>query len=124
MNLNSLLKLPSYAEFYVNHRIHNSQSCREIYDFDVSLVGDSRINHEVVSCVEPSAVSPMDSIGYRLLEHLTIALFPDAIVQPSVVPGQTDSRFYSGLTENIYKYLPIRIRNSDLKRCNICFKFK
>ncbi len=92
-------------------------------DFDVSVIGDNRVNHEVFTCVEPSGVSPMNSVGYRLLEHVTMALFPSAIVQPSVVPGQTDSRFYNQLTQNIYKYLPIRIKNSDLKRLNTRFYF-
>ena len=30
--------------------------------------------------------------------------------------GLTDSRYYASLTRNIYKYLPIRLKNDDLKR--------
>ena len=30
--------------------------------------------------------------------------------------GLTDSRFYNNLTDSVYKYLPIRIDNEDLKR--------
>ncbi len=33
-----------------------------------------------------------------------------------VTPGMTDSRYYSNLTKNIYKFLPMKINNSELKR--------
>lgn len=108
--------LPAYAEFVINHRIHNLQSCGEMVDFDIKTIGDDRIKHEVLECFEPSHVSPMDTLGFEVLEHVTMAIYPDTIIQPSVCPGQTDSRFYNQLTKNIYKYFPIRIKNADLKR--------
>lgn len=43
-------------------------------------------------------------------------IYPDCIIQPTILPAQTDSRFYGVLTKNIYKYFPIRIKNEDLKR--------
>jgi carboxypeptidase PM20D1 len=30
--------------------------------------------------------------------------------------GLTDSRYYAGSTKNIYKFTPIRVKNSDMKR--------
>lgn len=108
--------LPSYGQFVVNHRIHSAQSCAEVLAFDVATIADPRVQYEVLECIEPSAVSPSDSLGFFLLEHITRELYPDTLVQPSVLPGMTDSRHYGHLTRNIYKYFPIRIRNADLKR--------
>lgn len=108
--------MPAYAEFVVNHRIHSLQSCAEIIDFDLKVINDPRINHEILECTEPSAISPSDSDGYRLIEHASMKLFPDAIISPGIMLGLTDSRFYANLTKNVYKYLPIKILQNDLKR--------
>lgn len=108
--------LPSYGQFVVNHRIHSTQSCDEVLAFDIATIADSRVYYEVLECIEPSAISPTDSLGFFLLEHITRHIYPKSLVQPSVLPGMTDSRYYGHLTRNIYKYFPIQIKNVDLKR--------
>lgn len=108
--------LPAYAEFYVNHRIHNVQSCKEVLEHDLDVINDARINHEVYTCEEPSPISSMDTSGYEVLKHVTMQIYPNAVVQPAVMPAKTDSRHYTNLTNNIYKYFPIQIKNADLKR--------
>ncbi|RMZ96294.1 putative carboxypeptidase PM20D1 [Brachionus plicatilis] len=108
--------LPSYAEFYVNHRIHSLQSCKEVLDYDLAVINDKRINYEIIDCSEPIKTSSIESLGYSIIEHTTYQIFPGVSAVPSIMIALTDSRFYTNLTENIYRYLPIRLLNEDLKR--------
>ncbi len=108
--------MPSYGEFIVNHRIHSIQSCAATLAFDLKIINDDRIKYEIIDCVEPTHISDINSDGFSLIEHATMKLFKDINIIPSVMLGLTDSRFYSILTKNIYKYLPIKLKNSDLVR--------
>jgi carboxypeptidase PM20D1 len=108
--------LPAYAEFVVNHRLHSSQSCEEILNYDLSVMQDSRIKYEILDCTEPSHISPTDSLGYHVIKHTVMQLFPDSIPLPGLMNGATDSRFYVKSTKNIYKFQPVVIKSADLKR--------
>lgn len=91
------------------------------------MINDPRIKYEVLDCIEPSHISPSKSLGFTLIKHVTMKLYPEASVLPSIMLGLTDSRFYVNLTKNVYKYLPIKIKNDDLKRFlfdNLIFLFK
>ena len=107
---------PAYGEFVVNHRIHSKQSCAEALKHDLDTIGDPRVQYQVLFCIEPTAISSTTSLGYQMIEHATLQVFPDSIPIPSVMLAMSDSRFYERVSRNIYKYLPFKITNEDLKR--------
>lgn len=84
-------------------------------DYDLKVINDKRISYEIISCVEPSPVSSTNSLGYMLIDHSTREVYNDVYVIPSIMVGLTDSRYYYNLTSNIYKYLPMKVSNDDLK---------
>ena len=43
-------------------------------------------------------------------------IYPDVIVTPYLVLGGTDSRYYSGLTPNIYRFYPVWLAADDMHR--------
>jgi carboxypeptidase PM20D1 len=65
---------------------------------------------------EPSAVSSTDSKSFRTLERTIRSVVPDAIVAPYLVVVVTDARYYSGLTRNVFRFLPLRLTLRDLER--------
>ena len=40
----------------------------------------------------------------------------DAVVAPYLVVVVTDARYYADLSENIFRFLPLRLNSDDLKR--------
>ena len=66
--------------------------------------------------IEPSKVSPTDSRCYLALERSIRQTFPGVVVAPYLVTAATDSRMYQGVTDNIYRFLPIRLTSRDLER--------
>ena len=74
--------IPAYAEAVVNYRIHSKQTCQEVVDYHLRVINDERVQHEVLECVEPSPISPVDSLGFMLIEHSTRQIFEDSIIIP------------------------------------------
>jgi carboxypeptidase PM20D1 len=62
----------------------------------------------------PSAVSPLDSIQYGLMEFTVRQVFPDALVAPFLMMAASDSRHYTGLSDNVYRFIPVCLGNADL----------
>ena len=75
--------LPSYAEFVVNHRIHSLSSCQDVLDHDLAVMNDKRIRYEILDCSEPIKISPIDNMGYSIIEHTTYQIFPGISAVPS-----------------------------------------
>ena len=82
------------------------------------VVDDERIDVKTVGrfSSEPSEVSATDSASFRKLEIAIRKIAPDAVVAPYLVVVVTDARYYSDLTRNTFRFLPIRLTGEDLKR--------
>jgi carboxypeptidase PM20D1 len=65
---------------------------------------------------EPSAVSDAGGEGYRAIAAGVRRVFPDALVAPSLVVAGTDSRHYAAISDDIYRFEPVRLGPGDLAR--------
>jgi Acetylornithine deacetylase/Succinyl-diaminopimelate desuccinylase and related deacylases len=103
--------LPSRARAVVNVRVHPSDSIDSVIDHMTHAIGDSRVTVRRLPGImsEPSAVSPMESSTFTMLQRTIGQQFPDAIVAPGLVLGATDSRHYQSLSEQIYRFLPLQV---------------
>lgn len=58
---------------------------------------------------EPSPVSPQDTDAYRIFTGTIKQVFgKDYVVAPSLMTGNTDTKFYWNLSKNIYRFSPVR----------------
>lgn len=59
--------------------------------------------------LEPSPVSPTDTEAYKIFTGtIKQVMGEDVIVAPSLMTGNTDTKFYWGLSKNIYRFAPVR----------------
>ncbi|HJZ11382.1 MAG TPA: M20/M25/M40 family metallo-hydrolase [Acidobacteriota bacterium] len=65
---------------------------------------------------EPSPVSPIDTPAFQLLQKTISETHPGVVVAPSLMMGATDSRHYSSLTKNIYRFSPLQLSTKDFSR--------
>ena len=110
--------LPSHARSVINFRIVPGDSIASVTDHVRSVINDSRIEIKIGGSfsAEPSAVSNTDSDSFRILERTIRTLTPDAIVAPYLVVVVTDARHYAALSRNTFRFLPVRVKPSDLER--------
>jgi carboxypeptidase PM20D1 len=110
--------LPSYARAVINFRIAPSDSIAGVVEHVRRTIDDSRVEVNVVGrfSSEPSAVSSRESESYLALERTIRRVTPNTIVAPYLVVVVTDARHYAGLTDNVFRFLPLRLTQRDLQR--------
>ncbi len=111
--------LPSGAEAVVNHRIHPMQSVREVFAYDMALIGDEQVQVEVKGdSNEPHPLSPYDSdaFGYQTISRSLRQVFADTIVIPGVLVATTDTRWYLPITKAVYRFSPSVLTEKDMGR--------
>jgi carboxypeptidase PM20D1 len=65
---------------------------------------------------EASPVSPTGGAPYQALNRTVRSVFTDAIVAPGLMIGASDSRHFAGLSDNVFKFTPVRATTEDLPR--------
>ncbi|MFC1529510.1 M20 family peptidase [Gemmatimonadota bacterium] len=110
--------LPIRARAVVNFRIFPGETVESVTERVERLIDDPRVLIEQFgSLVEnPSPVSPTDAPAFGILQHTIRQVFSDAVVAPFLVMATTDSRYYRRLSENVYRFQPVRLRQDDLAR--------
>ncbi len=111
--------LPQEMHAIVNLRLHPRdtresalawlrESVKDIEGVTIEIEGDAN---------EPSPVSRMDSESYALLASAARAASPPgAAVAPMLVLGGTDSRYFAGVAENVYRFAGWVAARDDLSR--------
>lgn len=111
--------LPDSAEALVNHRIHQQQSASDVLKFDRAIVDDPVVQVEIHGYhSEPSPVSPYcdNCYGFQLVKQSLLQIYPGTIVVPSVFLAASDSRWYTNLSDSIYKMSAIAVHLEEMKR--------
>jgi carboxypeptidase PM20D1 len=110
--------LPSHARAVVNFRLLPGDSVAGVLAHVRSVVDDARVEVRTGGrfTAEPSAVSSTESGAFHALERSIRGVTPDAVVAPYLVVVVTDARHYAGLTDNVFRFLPIRVGPRDLER--------
>jgi carboxypeptidase PM20D1 len=110
--------LPGYGRAVVNFRILPGDSVASVLERVGRVIGDERVEVKAVGrfSAEPSAVSSTASAGYQTLERTIRRIDPRVVVAPYLVVVVTDARHYSGLSRNVFRFLPVRLSSRDLAR--------
>lgn len=109
--------LPSYAEATVNFRIYSGESSKTVIAQVVKIIDDEQVKVERAGFFsDPSKISDTDSFGYRqLLKSIRqIVTDKNLIITPRLGIGATDSRHYSTVTSNIYRFIGLGVTPVEL----------
>lgn len=109
--------IPAEAKAVVNFRILPGETSQSVEEYISKIVHDDRVKIRNTGIInEPSPVSGINSSGYKAIEKTIREVFPGVVVSPSLVLGATDSKHYVSISDNIYRFLPVRLKPEDLKR--------
>lgn len=103
--------IPSSASAIVNHRVHPGQSLDEVLEHDKAVIDDPQVKITVLNQTEGPPISPYGpkAAGFRLIAANVAKIFPNAISIPSIMVANTDTKYYSNFTRNIYRFMPIHL---------------
>jgi len=109
--------LPGNAQATVNFRLLPGDTQASVADHVRASINNERISITPFSGnADPPPVAATSNPSYATLNRTIREIFPDVIVAPGLMVGTTDSRHYTGLTDSIFRFSPVRATAEDLKR--------
>lgn len=106
------------ATAYVNHRIHPAQTVQQILEYDRSIINDDRVKMKIVHAMEPHpiAASGDEDFGYQTVKNSIRQVWNNTYVVPGTMIGNTDTRHYIRMTQNVYRFSPTVMFPGDPER--------
>ena len=110
--------LPSTATATINFRLLPGDSPDAVIRHVRRVVADDRVSVDTVPGFASAAspTSPSDGPEFHELEQTIEETFPGATVAPFLTIGATDSRYFTRLTPNVYRFLPLVVTQGDIER--------
>ena len=106
--------LPTRAEAVVNFRILPGDTAEQVRDRVIEIIGDERVQVIMETNIDPSPVSPTDSMGYELLARTIRGFDDDILVAPNLLIGGTDARYFHAVSDNVYRFIMVRAKPETL----------
>ena len=109
--------LPIEARAWVNFRILPGQTRKDVVAHANEVIDDSRVTVAPYAGAinsDPPPVSSIDSKGYKAIGRAIREIFPGAHVAPGLMIGTTDSKSYTPLTQNIYRFIPVKLDSEGI----------
>jgi carboxypeptidase PM20D1 len=108
--------IPGEAQATVNFRLLPGDSTANVMQHVRARTGERFELYALPGASEPSPVSPTQSASYQLINRTVRSLFPEVVVAPGLMIGATDSRHFTGLSDHVYRFSPVRAKPADLAR--------
>ncbi|MBO6795040.1 MAG: M20 family peptidase [Balneolaceae bacterium] len=108
--------IPTVAEATINFRILPGESIETVREHIEQTISDKVRIETVGFLTNPSPVSSVDSKNYETLATTIRSTFPNTIVVPGLISGGTDARYFYDISDDVYRFYPIRIDEESLTR--------
>ena len=110
--------LPTKARSVMNLRLLPGDNIKEVIKQVEWTIDDPRVKIQPLDghMIENSFVSDTNSPEFKTIERTIRQVFPGVLVAPGLCLAITDSRYYTPLTPNIFRFSPIRLQPDNLQR--------
>lgn len=106
--------LPTFAAVNLNIRILQGDSIESVMQYIHKVTNDPRIQLTLKrSYHNPSPITPSNGKAWDVLSNTIKETWPDVVISPLVAPGTTDSRHYSSLSKNVFRFIPVTVNNES-----------
>ncbi|MEF9479495.1 M20/M25/M40 family metallo-hydrolase [Chryseobacterium sp. 1B4] len=102
------------VEFVVNFRLLPGNNIHDVRDHITKAVRGFDVEIEDIDTArEASAVSPVDTKAFRIIEAGVKEIYPDVVITPYLTMAGTDAVKYERLSKNIYRFLPVKTNSAE-----------
>ncbi len=110
--------LPTRASLIANFRILPGDTANDVMAHAKKVIDDDACEIEIYKNMytEPSPVSDIDSPAFAAIEKSVSQVFTGTAVSPGLVLGGTDSKHYTALSDNCYRFAPFVFGPEDPAR--------
>lgn len=96
--------VPQRAEAKINFRILPGDTPQTVVKTIRKIIDDENIEISFEEGLPSAPVADYVGSGFKVMHGATQAVYPNAVVVPSLLFAATDTRHYVGLADNIYRY--------------------
>ena len=108
--------IPTVAKATINFRILPGETIESVQEHVQNTISE-KIKVEAVGYLSnPSPVSGIDSQSYKILEKTIRGMFPKSVVVPGLVGGGTDARYFYEISDDVFRFYPIRLGPNSMSR--------
>jgi len=108
--------IPTVAEATINFRILPGETIESTQKHIENTISEKIKVEQVGFLTNPSPVSGIDSEAFKTLEKTIRDMFPSSVVVPGLVGGGTDARYFYDISDDVYRFYPIRLGPNSLSR--------
>ncbi|MDF0717332.1 M20 family peptidase [Muricauda sp. 334s03] len=108
--------IPTVGKATVNFRILPGETIESVRQHIQKTIGDEIKVETTGFATNPSPVSSIDSEAFKNLEKIIRSVFPEAVVVPGLIGGGTDARYFYDISDDVYRFYPIRIGPDSMTR--------
>jgi carboxypeptidase PM20D1 len=83
---------------------------------DIRVDGEAAVHCKAEGQTKGDLTSPVDCWEFRTLQQTIHEVFPDVIVAAGLTSVSTDSSWYYGVTDKVYRFIPMRVKSEDMPR--------
>lgn len=108
--------IPAEAYVVANLRTQPFQDVDESFEVLQKIAAKYDIKAEITERRNSSKISTTEHYAWEYLSESIKKVFPDLIVNPYVMLGGSDCRFFGEVTDHAYRFSPVRMSDKDLKK--------
>lgn len=105
--------LAEKATATVNARIAVGSSIAETKRRITNIIRDDAVEITTVFSNEPSPESPPNGAAWDAISDTVAEVFPGTIVTPYVTMQGTDARYYTAISDHVYRFSPFRMTTAQ-----------
>ncbi|MBW2361823.1 MAG: M20/M25/M40 family metallo-hydrolase [Deltaproteobacteria bacterium] len=104
--------VPESAEAMVNFRLLPGDTPEGVIEHVRSAIDDPDIDIESLGWSPAPPPAAIDGPAFEVIRESVNAVVPDAVILPALLPGATDTRHYTRIAEDVYRFVPVRVGSS------------
>ena len=110
--------LPTKAHVLINFRILPGDKPEDIIAHAKKVIDDPAVEVSIYKDLSttPSPVSSVEATGFKVMKRTVSEVFSDTLVAPGLLVAGTDTKYYVGIAENSYRFMPVVLGQSDIGR--------
>lgn len=101
--------IPEIAQATINVRILPGDTPDDVLAHLTRVIDDSEIEIQGTAWGEGAPAASVAGPAFRLAAASISEVLPDAVILPGLVPGATDSRHFTGVADEILRFIPMRL---------------
>ena len=96
--------VPQRAEAKVNFRLLPGDTADEVVEYIRGVINDPEVTISYDPWENVPPISDHEAVGFQVISEAVTAIYPEAVVTPSLLTATTDTRHYIDLSDNQYRF--------------------